>query len=675
MNKKVKKGTIRTKILVYPLLTVFIGILVIGIFSAYLTRKSLLDEMSVQGLLTSERMVERLSDNALALETINDMLEDKIRSAALTVINNEGQLSNAFLNEVMRNIGVNEVYWYSPEGVIIYSTVPSYVGWRVPDDHPLMALVQGADELMEDVRRDVESDNYLKYGSVRNRSGYFVQVGISADIVTQLTDQFSYQSLVEQMAIDDAIVYATVMDREAVIIASNDVDDIGIREDDIGSITGAVHGQSYTSVYYADYIGENVFDVVYPLVINGEHIGAINVGYSMASVNQAIRQSILLVGGIGLLVFLIIGTLLYLLSHQLILAIRILKEKLGHMSRGDFSIEIEAQLLNKNDEIGEISEGIQVMKDSVAEMVSEIMQKSEQVAASSEELTATSDQAANASEEVSKTIEEIARGASDQAKDTENTAHNIESLGKLLEDNIQYMDELNGASMKIDAQKDEGFVILNDLVNKTERVNASAQNVYEIILNNDLSAEKIEKASAMIQSIADQTNLLALNAAIEAARAGEAGRGFAVVADEIRKLAEDSTRFTQDIKTVIEELKAQSHLAVETMNDVKIIVKDQEDSVKLTEMKFDGISQASELVKDSVIKLNQSADLMNTNKDSIIELVQNLAAISEENAAGTEEVSASMQEQSARIMEIASSGEDLAKISEELRMLISNFKI
>lgn len=308
-------------------------------------------------------------------------------------------------------------------------------------------------------------------------------------------------------------------------------------------------------------------------------------------------------------------------------------------------------------------------------MVNSIMEKSEQVAASSEELTATSDQAATASEEVSKTVEEIARGASDQAKDTESTAHNIENLGNLLEDNAEYMKELNQASDKIDLQKNEGFMILKELVLKTESVNKSANNVYDIIISNDESADKIENASGMIQSIADQTNLLALNAAIEAARAGEAGRGFAVVADEIRKLAEDSNRFTQDIKSVIDELKSKSQLAVNTMIEVKEIVKNQDDSVKLTEVKFEGISEASELVKESVKKLNESADLMNESKNNIVEFIQNLAAISEENAAGTEEVSASMEEQLATILEIASSGEGLSNIAEELRMLIDKFKI
>jgi len=368
----------------------------------------------------------------------------------------------------------------------------------------------------------------------------------------------------------------------------------------------------------------------------------------------------------------------YIFASKLAKPIIAITEVVEQLATLDFSFDEKseaAKFTNRGDEIGVMIRSVSKMRDNVADFISKTSAATEAVAASSEELTANSQQSATAAEEVAKTIEEIARGASDQAMDTENTANNIEQLANLLQDNFQYMTELNAASEKIASQKDAGFEILKELIVKTQNVNGSASNVYDIILSNDESAKKIETASTMIQSIADQTNLLALNAAIEAARAGEAGRGFSVVADEIRKLAEDSNRFTGEIKTVIAELKAKSELAVSKMDNVKAIVNEQSQSVKETEAKFEGISEATELVKSVVIKLNSSAELMAANKDNIIELVQNLSAISEENAAGTQEASAAMEEQAATIEEIANSGESLASIAQDLQNLILQFKI
>ncbi len=331
--------------------------------------------------------------------------------------------------------------------------------------------------------------------------------------------------------------------------------------------------------------------------------------------------------------------------------------------------------LNSNDEIASLANAFNDMADGLRELISNITESSEIIASSSEQLTATSQQSANASEEVAKTISEIARGATDQAQDTEKTATQVLEIGELLLENQNFISDVTKTASDIDARKDEGFVILRELIKKTQENNKVSTSVYDIIMNNNESAEKIENASAMIQNIADQTNLLALNAAIEAARAGEAGRGFAVVADEIRKLAEQSNAFTKDIKDIIEELKNRSEDAVTAINEVRKIANAQTLSVKETEDKFEAIAVAILETKKVIDKLSRSSNALGIKKDTILELMENLSAIAEENAASTQEAAAAIDEQSASMEEIANSSEGLSHVASSLMTLVQKFKL
>jgi methyl-accepting chemotaxis protein len=386
----------------------------------------------------------------------------------------------------------------------------------------------------------------------------------------------------------------------------------------------------------------------------------------------------------NLLISLVLGAIIvgaivtYFVSGTIANPIIAVTEIIDRQAKLDFSFDKNSsaiKYLGRKDEIGQMIHSLKTMQENVVDFISKTFETAIFVTESSEELTKASQQATISSEEVARTIEEIANGANDQAKDTENTAQSIEEMGIVLDQNNECLKRLNRATKKIDGQKEEGFKILETLINKTKQVNESATRVFNIVVKNNEHADKIENSSAMIQSIADQTNLLALNAAIEAARAGEAGKGFAVVADEIRKLAEDSTRFTGEIKLVINELKNESQLAVATMDEVKSIVHEQSESVKMTETKFDEIAGATEQVREASIELNASGEVMSQHKMNILALIQNLSAISEENAAGTEEASASMQEQAAKIEEIAYSGESLTTVAEELKKLVEQFKI
>ena len=191
----------------------------------------------------------------------------------------------------------------------------------------------------------------------------------------------------------------------------------------------------------------------------------------------------------------------------------------------------------------------------------------------------------------------------------------------------------------------------------------------------NISALKIKEATTLISSIAEETNLLSLNASIEAARAGEAGRGFAVVASQIQKLADQSNESANQIDQIIHALIEDSEKAVKTMDEVKTIMNLQSENVHKTGQVFeqvrDGISSSISGVGEIATRTTQ----LDKARGDVVDVVQNLTAIAQQNAASTEETSASVMEVSNVMQEIMENANRLKEIASILEENMNSFTL
>lgn len=412
--------------------------------------------------------------------------------------------------------------------------------------------------------------------------------------------------------------------------------------------------------YAAYYIGENSDFIV---IVSADEDDVLE------EINGFVRKDIIYCIS-SLLFFVIAG---FIIITQFTRPIIQLAGRVQVLANMDFRMDEKVvKLAKRKDETGAIVRAIAHMRGELVKVIENITAQSAEVYQAAQGMNDSSTHIIESVDNVEKAVSEIAQGATSQAQETQTATENIILMGNMIEDTNSQIEELRSSAGDMRSSAQKALEILGELNEINDQTKGAIQVIYDQTNTTNSSAMKIKEATDIITDIAEETNLLSLNASIEAARAGEQGRGFAVVASQIQKLAEQSNESARQIAGIIDELISDSEKSVETMEEVRSVIAKQDEYVANTETSFHEVNQGIEKSIDVVRTIASKTQELDGARVRVVDIVQNLTAIAEENAASTEETSAStvevsntmknMAEEAQRLTHIANDMEDRVKI-------------
>lgn len=349
------------------------------------------------------------------------------------------------------------------------------------------------------------------------------------------------------------------------------------------------------------------------------------------------------------------------------------KERLDVLATNDLSATVPET--KARDEIGQMSRSFGKMQQNLRTVITTLYAQSDELAESCESMNAATTQASESMETIKNAAGELAATATQTAGDVENIASDMNRLDAIMGDSVDSTKALAEASDLIRKASAEGMKIVENLTSVNNDCVAAFDSIFEGIASVEGSANRISDASELISSIAGQTNLLSLNASIEAARAGDAGRGFSVVAEEIRKLSDESEQNVSTINSLLDELQANTRSAIDKSEMVKGFVEAQNESVAKTRESFEGIVAAIDDVNRAVSLLSEVNSRLSQGFEGIGNLVSNLSAASEENAATAEELSATSDMVARNVEALGSTEAQIDRAAAALTEIVKKFKM
>lgn len=315
------------------------------------------------------------------------------------------------------------------------------------------------------------------------------------------------------------------------------------------------------------------------------------------------------------------AAIVFYLMRSISLPIREISGKLKRVADGDLTVDFksagkdEFAVLMKS--LDETMTNMRRLLAKVNETASDIGQKSEKLYDHSCELGELAEGVSHSMGEVSGTVEIVSGNVRE-------SVDGMEVLSGRISETRENVSGIRDFATETDRIIIENIEEMNALVGKSEQASDIMKQLLDEIKKLADNAKVVTSFVDTIADIASQTNLLSLNATIEAAHAGDSGRGFAVVAEEIRKLSDQSTQASDEIRRIATDIMNQTMSTVDNVKQADKIVDEQHCSTTEMIEEFTQLGKTLELLMQKANDINDDMSDMSAARERTLGTVNNI---------------------------------------------------